>query len=242
MQIFGATDIGTARTSNQDSFLNTVLSSNAVLSVVCDGMGGANAGNIASSMASRVITNYIKRSFVPDMKPSTIKNMLASAIDTANEEIFEAAQRDVSLNGMGTTAVVALVIGETAYLAHVGDSRAYFVTENAAEQLTRDHSMIQSLVESGHLTVEEARSHPKRNVITRAVGIMEKVDSDYTEKIISNGTLILCSDGVSNVVLPDDFVSAVKSNSTECLPNTLVKLANDCDSGDNVTVTAVALN
>ena len=241
MQIFGATDIGTARSSNQDSFVNTVLSSNVVLSVVCDGMGGANAGNVASGIASSVITDYVKRSFVPDMKPSTIKNMLKSAIDTANEEVFEAAERDETLKGMGTTVVVALVVGDTAHIAHVGDSRAYFVGESAV-QLTRDHSMIQSLLESGHLTAEEALNHPKRNVITRAVGILQAVESDYTVATITNGTLILCTDGVSNAFLLSDLESIVKSTQIVDLPNTLIKIANDSDSGDNVTVTAVALN
>lgn len=242
MKIFGASDIGTMRNNNQDAFINTVLSSNAVLSVVCDGMGGANAGNVASSIAVNTITEYVKRSFTPDIKSSSAKNLLVSAIESANSEIFEQASNNSHYNGMGTTAVVALVVGNTAFLSHVGDSRAYLVSKDEAVQLTKDHSMIQTLIENGHLTAEEAQFHPKRNVITRAIGTQATVDIDFAEIDLTNECLLLCTDGISNVIQTDELVSAVENTVLEDLPEALIKLANERDSGDNVTVTVVKID
>ncbi len=241
MHIFGATDIGTKRQTNQDAFINTVLSGNAVLSVVCDGMGGANAGNIASNMAANTITEYIKRSFVPTLKPSSIKNLLSSAIDTANSEILDKAQSGPEFSGMGTTAVVTLIIGSTAYIAHVGDSRAYHIKDDKVTQLTRDHSVVQTLIETGHLTADEAKNHPERNVITRAIGIMPSVESDYTEVAI-DGILLICTDGVSNVITEQQLTDCVNKASFEELPKTIIDLANSLDSGDNVTACVVSLD
>lgn len=242
MRIFGASDIGTNRQTNQDAFINTVLSKNAVLSVVCDGMGGANAGNVASNIAVTTITEYIKRSFVPALQPSSVRNLLLSAIDTANSEIFDKAQSEAEFSGMGTTAVVAIIMGETAYIAHVGDSRAYLIKDETAQQLTRDHSIVQTLVEKGHLTADEARVHPERNIITRALGIDETVESEYSEVPFKNGILVLCTDGMSNVVTADELVGKVKEISLEKLPEALIEVANERESGDNVTVTAVSLD
>lgn len=242
MRVFGASDIGTNRQSNQDAFINTVLSKNAILSVVCDGMGGAKAGNIASNIAVTTITEYIKRSFVPALQPSSVKNLLLSAIDTANSEIFEKAQSEADFRGMGTTAVVALIMGEMIYIAHVGDSRAYLIKDGTAQQLTRDHSIVQTLIERGHLTAEEARVHPERNIITRALGIDAVVESEYSEVPFKNGILVLCTDGMSNVVTADDLVIKAEETPPEELPVSLIEMANACDSGDNVTVTAVTFD
>ena len=242
MRIFGASDIGTNRQTNQDAFINTVLSKNAVLSVVCDGMGGANAGNIASNIAVTCITEYIKRSFVPALQPSSVKNLLVSAIDTANSEVFEKAQSEADFKGMGTTTVVALVMGETAYIAHVGDSRAYLIKDGTAQQLTRDHSIVQTLIERGHLTADEARVHPERNIITRALGIDAEVESEYSEVPFKNGILVLCTDGMINVITADDLVAKAEETPLEKLPDVLIEMANTLQSSDNVTVTAVTLD
>ena len=242
MQIFGLTDIGTKRQTNQDAFINTVLSRNAALCVVCDGMGGANAGNIASSMAANIITDYIKRSFVPTLQSLSIKNLLFSAIDTANTEVFNKAQSGAQFSGMGTTAVVALVLGDTAYIAHVGDSRAYLIKNGSVLQLTRDHSVVQTLIERGHLTPDEAKTHPERNVITRAIGITESLESDFTEVPISNSVLLVSTDGVTNVINEDALVKMVAEKTLEQLPKSIIDLANELDSGDNVTACVMALD
>lgn len=241
MQIYGATDIGTMRQSNQDAFFNTVLSSNTALSIICDGMGGANAGNVASGIAINTISEYIKRSFVPDMKPSSIKNLLCSAIDSANLEILSLSRQNSEYDGMGTTAVVAFIVGRAAYIAHVGDSRAYIISNDEITQLTTDHSMIQSLIENGHLSPDEARFHPKRNIITRAIGIMDSVSSDFIEIDLTDKVLLMCTDGISNAVSPETMLRIVKENELSEVPGALITLANNANSGDNVTVTAVSL-
>ena len=242
MQTFSASDIGTRRQFNQDFFVNTSLRPDTVLSVVCDGMGGANAGHIASNMAANLITEYVKRSFVPDMNESSIKNLLSSAIKTANSEIFEKAKGEEQYLGMGTTAVVALVVKGKAYIAHVGDSRAYLINKDSAVLLTKDHSVIQTLIDNGHITPEEAKTHPERNVITRAIGTTEDVDSDFTEVVLNNDLLLLCTDGISNVINADKLKAQSVKTNIENLPQSLIELANSLDSGDNVTVTVVTLD
>ncbi len=241
MQTFSASDIGTRRQFNQDFFINTVLRPDTVLSVVCDGMGGANAGHIASNMAANLITEYVKRSFVPDMNESSIKNLLSSAIKTANSEIFEKAKSEEQYFGMGTTAVVALVMKDKAYIAHVGDSRAYLINEDCATLLTKDHSVIQTLIDNGHITADEAKTHPERNVITRAIGTTEDVNSDFTEIFLNNGFLLLCTDGISNVINADTLKIKAAETRLDKLPDSLIELANSLDSGDNVTVTVLAV-
>ncbi len=242
MRIFGATDIGTKRQTNQDAFAYTVLSQNTVLSVVCDGMGGANAGNIASNMAVATITEYIKRSFVPNIQSSSVKNLLSSAIDTANSDILDKAQTEPQFSGMGTTAVVTLVIGSTAYIAHVGDSRAYLINDDTVEQLTRDHSVVQTLIENGHLTKDEAKNHPERNIITRAIGITQNIECDFTEVSIEKGLLLMCTDGVSNVITEDILINIAQETSLQELPKTIIDMANSLDSGDNVTACVITLD
>lgn len=242
MKVFSASDIGTRRQFNQDFFVNTSLRQDAVLSVVCDGMGGANAGHIASNMAANLITEYVKRSFVPDMNESSIKNLLSSAIKTANSEIYEKAKGEEEYFGMGTTAVVALVIKDKAYIAHVGDSRAYLISNDSATLLTKDHSVIQTLIDGGHITEAEAKTHPEKNVITRAIGTAEDVASDFTDISLNNGLLLLCTDGISNVINADMLKNKAAEIGLEDLPKSLIELANSLDSGDNVTVTVLNLD
>ena len=240
MHFFSATDIGTSRQTNQDAYFNAVLSPNAVLCIVCDGMGGANAGNIASQTAVNIISDYIKRSFMPDMKPNSVKNMILSAVDSANTEILHLANNNPNYEGRGTTAVVALVVSDKAYIAHVGDSRAYLINDNTITQITNDHSMIQSLIENGHLTPEEARFHPKRNIITRAIGIKDTISTDFIDIDLNEGILFLCTDGVSNVVTPENILEFVNNTQLSGVPEEVIKFANNSNSGDNVTVTVVS--
>ena len=160
MKIYSLTDPGKVRSSNQDAFFAGELVPDAAFAVVCDGMGGANAGNVASQTAVKVISEYIIRSYRPKMGSFEIEKMLKNAIVSANIDVYDMALKDSSLNGMGTTAVVALVHNNDVVIAHAGDSRAYLVDENLT-QLTRDHSVVQSLLESGKITPEDAKVHPR---------------------------------------------------------------------------------
>ncbi len=241
MKFYGETDVGMVRSNNQDAFKNTVLAKDTVLSVVCDGMGGANAGNVASKMACEIITDIIINSYSPNLTSMSVENLLKTAISSANIEIFSNANKVEDYKGMGTTVVAALIQNGTAFIAHVGDSRAYLVKSNGITQITRDHSVIQDLIESGHLTVEEARNHPKKNVITRAVGTLEDVVADFDELKIGDGVILLCTDGLNNMLTDEEILQIFSQNDLENTANSLIKSANEKNSTDNITVTLIAL-
>ncbi len=241
MKFFGKTDIGVMRHSNQDDFKALQLHDGNVFAVVCDGMGGANAGNVASAKAVEVITSFFERSYRSGLDSRGITALLQSAVLSANIEIFDLAKKNSELEGMGTTVVAAFVSKEFIVISHVGDSRAYIIN-NDVTQLTRDHSVVQSLIESGKLTQDEARVHPRRNVITRALGIEPDVLVDSDEYILKDGEcLILCSDGLSNFVNDEDLKTAFENNPLEQLSEILVKIANKNGGGDNITVVTVAI-
>jgi len=240
MQIYGKSDIGMMRSCNQDAFDTVVLSDDAVLSIVCDGMGGANAGNIASKVATDTIKNYILRSYSPKMSSSAIENLLRGAVDTANVEVFDMASGNEDYKGMGTTVVVALVVGDTAHILHVGDSRAYLVADEKIEQITRDHSLIQDMLDNGEVTAEQAKLHPKKNIITRAVGILPQVDGEYNQIQFTSGVLLSCTDGLSGMLSADEILQIVLNDKIDEVPDRLIDAANNLHSNDNVTVTVVA--
>lgn len=241
MIVKAKTDIGIKRHTNQDDFAILKLPDNALLAVVCDGMGGANAGNVASKKATEVIVSFFERSFRRGLDASGITALLQTAILSANIELYDMAQKSNELRGMGTTVVAAFVSGEISVVSHVGDSRAYLVDDKVV-QLTRDHSVVQSLVESGKLTPEEARVHPRRNVITRALGIEPEVLVDSDEFAFPNGSnLLLCSDGLSNFVSSEEIKKIFNNENVEDVADELVKKANQNGGGDNITVVTVTL-
>ena len=233
------TDIGVKRHSNQDEYAILNLNDGSVLAVVCDGMGGANAGNVASHIACQVITSFFERSFRLGLNPEGVMALLQSAILSANIEVFNMASKNVELSGMGTTVVAAFVSKDFTVVSHVGDSRAYIIGDDVT-QLTRDHSVVQSLIESGKLTPEEAIVHPRRNVITRALGIEPDilVDSDEYD-LKESDFLLLCSDGLSNFVSTDEMSQIFNKTKTEQIADELVKHANKNGGGDNITAVVV---
>ena len=236
MKYYGATDKGKMRHTNQDAFCIVPFNeSTAVLAVVCDGMGGANAGNIASTMATDEIKDYFCRSFSASMSSLQIENVLKSAFISANNTVYEASCKDVNLKGMGTTAVAAFVTQGTAYILHVGDSRAYLYKEGKLIQLTVDHSMVQNMVDSGQITPDEALHHPSKNIITRALGVSVNVGVDIDFVDLSEGdVLLLCSDGLSNFV-SEESITAQLENFDSTTTDKLIDLANDGGGGDNIT-------
>ena len=241
MIVKAKTDIGIKRHTNQDDFAILELSDDACLAVVCDGMGGANAGNVASKKACEAITSFVERSFRRGLDVGGVIALLQSAIISANIEIYEMAQKNGELWGMGTTVVAAFVSKEFTVVSHVGDSRAYIVGEDVL-QITRDHSVVQSLIESGRLTPEEARVHPRRNVITRALGIEAEILVDSDEYYLKEGeSLLLCSDGLSNFVNEIEIKEIFSSTETEKIAEKLIDTANQNGGGDNITVVTVTM-
>lgn len=236
MKIFSKTDKGKVRADNQDAYFAGRISDSTVFAVVCDGMGGANAGSVASENAVRHISEYIIKSYRNEMSADELETLVRNAVISANIELYDMSVNDPSLSGMGTTAVIALVKEDGAVIANVGDSRIYLVNEEI-RQLTRDHSVVQSLVESGKITPEDAKVHPRKNVITRAVGAEENVTPDSAVIKLSDGdSLLLCTDGLSNYLDDGDILNIFKNTDISAVPEALANRANSNGGGDNITV------
>lgn len=230
----GATDRGLVRRTNQDSF--AVGSVRGVpWAAVCDGMGGAAGGNVASTMA---VDRFVRVAESPDTRlqdARSVESFFTSALSSANALIYERSREDEEVAGMGTTAVAAAVVGGTAYIAHVGDSRAYLISESEARPVTRDHSLVQSLVEEGEITDAEARTHRQRNIITRAVGTLERLDIEFDSVDLTEGDcLLLCSDGLNNALSDAEIFETVRKEG-EAAPEALIAAANRHGGADNIT-------
>ena len=236
MYVSGKTHQGMVRSNNQDTFLTRLAEDkNEALLVVCDGMGGAKAGNIASSIAAHTFADRME-SLLADGVPDT--RAMRIAVDYANEAVFQQSISDPELEGMGTTLVAARIHDKRAVLANVGDSRAYRIRGDEIIQLTRDHSYVQELFRQGKLTAEEVRCHPNRNLITRAVGVDEFVNTDVFEgELAPTDLLLLCSDGLTSMLEDSEIVVTVNtSHSLEEATDRLVELACEHGGSDNITV------
>ena len=238
MRVYSATDVGQRRKMNQDYVF---VSENPVrnlpnLFVVADGMGGHNAGDYASSHAVQTLVDEIRR----DVDFNPIK-VIRHAIETANTEILDRSRSDENLRGMGTTMVVCTIVGHYAYVANVGDSRLY-VVQGEIHQVTKDHSLVQEMVRMGEIKPEEARNHPDKNIITRALGAERTVDIDFFDlKLEPDSTILMCSDGLSNMV-EDSEIEKIILNQTEELPQKgerLLREANRNGGKDNIAVILV---
>ncbi|MBO4339057.1 MAG: Stp1/IreP family PP2C-type Ser/Thr phosphatase [Clostridia bacterium] len=241
MKIVAKTDTGKVRASNQDAYAAGELPNGVAWAVVCDGMGGAAGGNVASTTAVKIISEQISSKYRENMSSRSIKNMLFSAIIAANVSVYEISCSNEELRGMGTTVVACILAGNEAYIAHAGDSRAYILHENDLTQLTRDHSMVQDLVEIGKITQDEAKHHPRKNIITRAVGVDQNIDIDFcVEELKDEDTLLICTDGLTNYVDIDEIREITAENSFYGYAESLVRRANENGGGDNITVVALA--
>ncbi len=240
MKVYSKTDIGRRRQVNQDAFYTGEFSNGAVFAVVCDGMGGANGGDFASQKAASVISDYIVRSYSPKMNSTSIENLLRAAVDSANTEIYDLAKTNEVYKGMGTTAVVVFVIDNLAHIVHVGDSRAYFISNSEIEQITVDHSMVQAMVRNGEISAEQAKTHPQKNVITRAIGAKETVMCDYNIVLKPENTAILiCTDGLTNLVEEQNIFETVKTTEPGVCVSKLVEMANNAGGADNITAVLI---
>lgn len=235
----GSTHKGMVRPTNQDSFAVERLEQlDTALLVVCDGMGGANAGNVASTFALERFTQEVKQGLRAEMDTADVQDLLRVAAQCANQEVFELSVRQPEFRGMGTTLVCALIQGQRAHVLNVGDSRAYRIRGSAIEQLTEDHSYVQEMVRKGKLTAEESRHHPHKNLITRAIGVDAFVDSDlFCYELEPDDVVLLCSDGLSGMVEDEGIARIVQdAASLECAADDLIDCA--CRNGgvDNITV------
>ncbi len=241
MKIVANTDRGYVRESNQDAYAVGEFSDEVVWAVVCDGMGGAAGGNIASALAVKVISDKINASYRENMRDVSIKNMLDSALTAANIEVYDMADAKPELHGMGTTVVCAIVRDNQAFIAHAGDSRAYVLSGGNIRQITTDHSMVQDLLSRGKITDEQAANHPNKNIITRAVGVDKSIEIDFDQLDLDDeSTLLLCTDGLSNYVTNDEIIELVSDGKHYAFADRLVQKANANGGGDNITVVVIS--
>ena len=237
MQYWGLTDPGCARPQNQDTYQIEQLDRNTLLCVICDGMGGAKSGNIASSLAIDVFVQEVKSSWKPLMDQGKIDQLLCSAVKLANFTVFDQAQQFEEFEGMGTTLVAALIRGKKATVINVGDSRAYGIDESGIRQITKDHSLVQMMVDRGDLSAECAKSYPGKNFITRAIGTEAIVMCDIFHLDVAKGDFfLLCSDGLSNMMDDQEILFEVVHgvNKAHCCKR-LLNIAKNRGAPDNVT-------
>ena len=243
MQSWGLTDPGCVRQQNQDAYRIEQLDRHTLLCVVCDGMGGAKSGNVASALAAEVFAEEVRRSWTSGMTSDRIDQMLRSAVKLANFTVFDQAAQFEEFSGMGTTLVAALIQEKRITLVNVGDSRAYGMDRNGIHLLTKDHSLVQMMVDRGDLTPEVAKSYPGKNLITRAIGTEPTVMCDIYHKEVNKGDfLLLCSDGLSNVMDDQEILFEVVHgvNKQHCCQR-LLSIAKNRGAPDNVTSVLVLI-
>ncbi len=250
MVFYGKTDVGMRRSVNQDNFIIRAYADTVLSALVCDGMGGANGGSIASNMAARAYMDVLDRMedqypLFADMTDEEVCDMLVEASLAANRVVYQKGSSDQSLSGMGTTLVGCLVLPDTIYTVNVGDSRMYLTGDGTIRQITKDHSYVQYLVDMGKMTPEEAKNSRNRNIITRAVGTERTVNADiYTtpHKDFRGECILLCSDGLTNHVEPDEIGALLtgirdmaRTEGLRGVCEELVEKANERGGSDNIT-------
>ncbi len=243
MEFWSLTHPGCVRTMNQDACSAEQLDKNTLLFTVCDGMGGAKAGNVASSLALDVFTQELKNSYNGDASGDKLKSILENAVKLANFTVYDQAQQFEEFSGMGTTMVAILIQGKFATVINVGDSRAYSLDGDGIRQLTTDHSLVQMMIRHGELTPEQAKSYPGKNLITRAIGTESVVECDVFHRRVAKGEcLLLCTDGLSNLLDDQEILFEVvhginKKSSCE----RLLAIAKNRGAPDNVTCVLVQI-
>ena len=242
MNVSALTDVGLVRNNNEDSFYKST-DFDLPLFVVADGMGGHNAGETASKMAIEIVKKYFVENKNSLNSEKRIISIIQDSIKEANEKIYKLSKDDKLCSGMGTTITLAYILGEKIYIGHVGDSRAYIINNSHICQITEDHSLVQELLKSGSITIEECKTHPQRNMITRAVGTSEDIEVDIIIKPFNqNDILFICSDGLSNMVNDNDIIHIFNNESLiKKACENLIKKAKDNGGKDNITVIAIEL-
>ncbi len=242
MKVSYGTDVGQVRDNNQDSVYVSEFSDSSGLFIVADGMGGYEGGELASSSAIAIISDCVRDGYRQDMTDDEICELLQIAIKNAGRQIYSTAQQKVELAGMGTTVVACLIVDSKLYTASVGDSRCYLYTDNRLYQITNDHSLVADFVARGLITADEAKSHPQKNVITRAVGSEENVSADtFVTDLCTNDTVLICSDGLHTMV-DDEKIKYLLAENHDNAADTLISAANKNGGKDNITVITIKIS
>ena len=237
MKIFAKSDVGKAREMNQDYFFVSKPEDEIKLFILADGMGGYNGGEVASSLATQTARSYILNNFnkIEHSKESILK-LIQNAVEYANMVVYEKSKQEKELEGMGTTIEVCLIYNNKVYIGHVGDSRVYRLRKEFFRKLTKDHSYVEQLLEDGTISKEEAYNHPKKNMLTKALGCTAFVEPDCLVKGFLKGDIILMSsDGLTNMIKDEEIYNIIK-NSPENAAEELIEKANLNGGYDNITV------
>ena len=237
MKIFAKSDVGKAREMNQDYFFVSKPEDEIKLFVLADGMGGYNGGEVASSLATQTARGYILNNFnkIEHSKESILK-LIQNAVEYANMVVYEKSKQEKELEGMGTTIDVCLIYNNKVYIGHVGDSRVYRLRKEFFRKLTKDHSYVEQLLEDGTISKEEAYNHPKKNMLTKALGCTAFVEPDCLVKgFLKGDILLMSSDGLTNMIKDEEIYNIIK-NSPENAAEELIEKANLNGGYDNITV------
>lgn len=248
MKSFGKTNIGLVRKVNEDAFYyqKRYEYGKPYLCIIADGMGGHNAGEVASRMAVTEINEFIEKS-LNEQECNNLKDyedLIKKAFLHANEEVYKKSMDSKECIGMGTTLTAVLIVESNMIIGHVGDSRVYIIRNDNIKRVTSDHSYVAELIKNGTIKPEEASKHPQKNLITRAIGTGESIDVDINVLDIKNGDYILmCTDGLSNMLNEDEILNVVKSDKKiEERCSELIDLANNKGGYDNITVIVVEVD
>lgn len=243
MRVFAKSDIGKAREMNQDSYYASQPSENVGLYIVADGMGGYNGGEIASRLAITSAKNYIETNFSKiEHNKEELQKLIKNAIEYANMIVYEKSKESEELEGMGTTIEVVLAYNDRVYIGHIGDSRIYRIRKDIIRKLTVDDSYVQKLVKDGTITKEEAVHHPKKNMLTKALGCTSYVEPIVAVKgFLKDDIIVITSDGLTNMVSDEEIMAIIKEN-IEKASDELIKKANNAGGLDNITVVIVSKN
>ena len=232
---FGLTDVGQVRKMNQDYYY---VSEDGLINILADGMGGYTGGEVASKLAVQSAVNYLNEHFNKnkDYQKEEILVIIKNAIEYANNEVYKKSKEIEELEQMGTTFEIGLIYRNRAFIAHIGDSRVYRLRKGILRRLTKDHSYVQTLIEDGTITKEEAEHHPDKNMLMKALGCEEKIEPDIMVKgFLKDDVILICSDGLTNMV-PENQIQEIIETDIKNAAQKLVKLAKDNGGLDNITL------
>ncbi len=245
MKFIAKSDVGKKRQNNEDSYYMKMIDENSALCIVADGLGGYKSGEVASDMLVKNVSDYIesKSRWLKNVSDEKIKFVISEAIKYANENIYNLSISDNQYQGMGTTATLVYKSNDKIFYLSIGDSRIYHLDENlkSIEQITIDDTYVNELLKTNAINEDEAKNHPQKHMLTKAVGISNKIDVEVKNLNISNGYLILCTDGMSNMLTDKEIISIFKSVKFDDVASNIIVKANENGGMDNITVIVIKL-
>lgn len=242
MFVVAKSDVGMTRRENQDRFCVKIIDDETVAAVVCDGMGGAQSGGLASEIAANAVFDRLISNYRSGVEDNSIRNTILTSLTAANTLVYEKSKEDEDKKGMGTTCVGALIKKDKAYIGSVGDSRAYLLDESGIKQITNDHTIVEILYEQGKIEKDDKNNHEMSHIITKAIGTEPNLEPDYFEvELKENSIILICSDGLTNYCSDELIYSYVYNKELESSLNDLINYANNKGGKDNITV-AIIMN